>query len=117
MKFAYPAEKLAAARRSLMLPPPEIEADAIAGAFAECDLGLHGLCDDDLDVNARDWIAKLRELMDTSGLADPSFRGLWSVRASGLTQNQKTELARIVDELAAWFDARFRTELSEGGGH
>jgi hypothetical protein len=35
-KYRYPAEKLAAARRILMLPHPKGEADSLGVAFLEC---------------------------------------------------------------------------------
>lgn len=104
MKFPYQAEKFSAARSCLMLPHPKGEAESIAHAFHECHLGLHDLRRDNLDDNARNWLAKLEALMDTTGLEDPSGRGLWAVKAERLTVDEKLELSRVVDELAAWFD-------------
>lgn len=43
MKFGYSAEKFSDARRSLMLPHPQGEAQSIADAFFECDSGLVNL--------------------------------------------------------------------------
>jgi hypothetical protein len=108
--FAYQAEKFSAARQCLMLPHPRGEAESIASAFHECSLGLHDLRRDELDNNARQWVAKLEELMETKGLEDPSGRGLWTVKAQQLTVDQKIELSRVVDELAHWFDRQFRGE-------
>lgn len=102
-KFAYPSEKFSIARSSLMLPHPRGEAASIVSAFHECSLGLHGLRDEDLDDSARGWVAKLKELMDTSGIQDPTVRGMWFIKAERLTDDEKLELSRIVDELARWF--------------
>lgn len=107
MKFAYQAEKFSAARRSLMLPHPKGEATSIAAAFHECSLGLHKIDRSDLDDNARLWVIRLEELMDTTNLADPNGVGTWTVKAEQLTLDQKFELSRIVDELAHWFDRQF----------
>ena len=54
IKFAYPAEKLSAARRILMIPHPRGEAESIANAFHECSLGLHDLKRNELDDKARE---------------------------------------------------------------
>ena len=104
MKYSYPAEKFSTARRCLMLPHTSGEAESIMHAFHECSLGLHDLDRDDLDENARDWVRKLEELMNTDGLNDPSDRGLWKVKAEQLSNDEKIELSHVVDELAHWFD-------------
>lgn len=107
MKFAYQAEKFSAACHSLMLPHPRGEAESIASAFHECSLGLHKLSDKELDDNARGWVTKLREFMDTTGIQDPAGRGTWVIKAERLTVDQKLELSRTVAELAHWFDRQF----------
>lgn len=107
MKFPYQAEKFSVARSSLMIPHPKGETESIVGAFHECSLGLHELNKKELDDNAKGWIAKLKDLMDTSGLTDPDGRGLWAVKAASLTTEQKFELSHVVDELAHWFDRHF----------
>ena len=103
MKYSYQAEKFAGARSALKLPHPTGEAASIASAFSQCRLGLHQLDRSQLDDNARDWLAKLDRFMDTSGLADPHSQGLWQIRAENLTESEKFELSRIIDELAHWF--------------
>ncbi len=107
MKYAYQAEKFSSARRTLMLPHPKGEAKSIADVFHECSLGLHNLDRGGLDDNARLWVIKLEELMDATGLADPTGVGTWTVKAEQLTIDQMFELSRIVDELAHWFDRQF----------
>jgi len=108
MKFTYASEKFAIARRSLMLPHLDDETTSIADAFTECSHGLHKLNTDDLDDGARESLRKLKELMDTTGLADPSLGGLYTIKAGLLTQDQKAELSREIDYLASWFDAKSR---------
>src|SRR4030065_562703 len=93
MKFSYQAEKFSDARSLLMLPHPEGETASIASAFHECSLGLHNLNEQELDDTARVWVAKLKELMDTSGLTDPDGRGLWEVKATYLTLVEKFALS------------------------
>ena len=111
MKYSYQAEKLAGARSALMLPHPTGEAASIASAFHECHVGLHQLDRSQLDHNARDWLAKLDRFMDTSGLADPYSQGLWQIKAETLTESEKFELSRIIDELAHWFEGEFHDDL------
>lgn len=101
--FSYAAEKLSAARRSLMLPHSQGEAGSIASSFHECSLGLKDIQDEDLDDFAREWVAKIKELMDTKEISDPSDRGAWHIKAEQLTVDQQYELSRSVDELAFWF--------------
>lgn len=102
--FLYPAEKLLAARRSLMVPHPRGEAESIAYAFHECSLGLHDVDREDLDDRAREWVRELDRLMNTEGIEDDTGKGLWFIRADRLTESEKLELSRLVDDLARWFE-------------
>jgi hypothetical protein len=86
-----------------MLPHPRGEAASIASAFHECFLGLGDLIRDDLDPDARTWIATLEALMGTTGIQDPSGRGTWQIKAETLTEDERFTLSRTVDELAWWF--------------
>jgi len=106
MKYTYAAEKFSTARSALMLPHPMGEAEPIMRAFHECSLALHNLDKENLDDYALTRVARLEELMSTEGLKDPSGKGLWIVKAERLTIDEKIELARIVDELAYWFDRK-----------
>ena len=103
MKYSYQAEKFAGARRALMLPHPTGEAASIESAFSQCRLGVHQLDRSQLDDDARDWLAKLDRFMDTSGLADPYSKGLSQIKAETLTESEKFELSRIINELVHWF--------------
>jgi hypothetical protein len=107
MKFGYQAEKFSAARRNLMLPHPQGEAQSIAGAFHECWLGLKDLQTDNLEEGVRNWLKKLKEFMDTSGIEDMSGRGKWELKAEQMTEEQKLDLSRVIDELAHWFYREF----------
>jgi len=76
----------------------------MAGAFLEIDLGLKRVPRDDLDANARAWVATVEETMDTTGIEDPDgVRGTWHVKAGRLTNGQKQQFSNAVDELANWF--------------
>jgi len=106
--FSRQAEKLDAARRALMAPHPKGETQSFVTAFQECDFALHHLDVNTLeDDNARRWISTIRRLIDTTGLQDPSGRGLWYVRAEQMSLDDKIEFARAVNELASWFDRAF----------
>jgi hypothetical protein len=103
-KFAYGAEKLAAARRSLMLPHYRGEAQSIANACHECSLGLKDVLLDDLDANARGWAKTIQLVVEAKGTEDPHGEGTWIVHARTLTQDQQQEFSSAVDSLADWFD-------------
>jgi hypothetical protein len=110
LKFSYPSEKFSAARRCLMLPHTHGETEDIANAFHECSLGLHDLDHEKLDDHSSKWVNKIRELMDTSVIQDRSGRGKWLIKAEQLTEEQKIELSKAVDELANWFDRQLLGE-------
>ena len=106
MKFSYQSEKLSQARSCLMLPHPQGEAQSIASAFHELSLGFHRFDEQSLDEVAKQWVSKLKEMMDTSGLNeadDLNELGLWYIKAGSFTVDDKIELSRLVDELASWF--------------
>jgi len=104
--YNYAAEKFTSARHALMLPHPAGEAASIASAFFEIDLGLHDVEDQHLDDSARHWLRTLREFMDTSGIKDPAEVGTFNLKAEKLTDDEKADLSRAVDELASWFDRK-----------
>ena len=88
-----------------MLPHPDGEITSIVDAFNECSHGLHEINTDDLDDKTRESLRRLKDLMDTTGLSDPSLGGLHTIKAELLTPDQKTELSREIDYLASWFNA------------
>ena len=100
--FHYLAEKLGAARRSLMVPHPKGEAPSIAAALHECMLGLMDHKASDFDDVARPWVETLRQAMDTKGVHDPEGHGTWEIKAQGMSLEDKFDLSRAVDELAYW---------------
>jgi hypothetical protein len=104
MKYHYAAEKFSAARRYLMLPHPQGEAEAIMRAFHECSLGLNNLDKKGIDEYAVNLIEKLEEFMNTDGLNDPNRSGLWTIKAEQLSIDDKMAVSRLVDELAYIFD-------------
>ena len=106
MQFSYQSEKLSAARACLMLPHTHGEAESIAAAFRNCSLAFHNMDESGLDDSAREWVRKIKQFMDTSGVQDPSGKGTWAVKASTFTTDQQLELSRLIDELAHWFDRR-----------
>ena len=110
MRFTYSSEKLSQARRALMLPHTRGEAASIAEAFEVCDRGFHHLNHDDLDDNARSWVNKITQLIDTSGVQDAGQRGTWLVKAESLSVDQRIELSNAIDELAHWLDRAFWKE-------
>ncbi|TAM80588.1 MAG: hypothetical protein EPN47_15110 [Acidobacteria bacterium] len=107
MKYRYQSEKFSTARRLLMLPHPRGETHSIVSAFHECSLGLQDVSEEDLDETAGEYVRRLRELMDTTGLEDPTGEGVWWVKARAMTESDEFEIARIIDELASWFGREF----------
>jgi hypothetical protein len=104
--YRYAAEKLGAARRALLAPPPGGDAEAFAGAMMEFDIGMNRLPVSDLDESARGLAATIRGIMSTDGIADPTGRGTINIRASQLTSDEKRQLAHAIDDLADWLERR-----------
>jgi hypothetical protein len=104
--YSHAAERFAAARRSLMLPFPNGEAAGIVGAFTECRLGLRELPRHELEDPAAGWLRTLDALMNTEGINDPMGSGAFKLKALRLTNAEKSDLSRVVDELAQWFRRR-----------
>ena len=109
-RFRYPAEKFGAANRALMLPHPNGEERSIADAYWEVMLGLRDVKEDDLDENARRWIATIRRLFDAEGIKDPRHRGTAILCAEQMTVEDRADFATAVNELASWFRRKFQEE-------
>jgi hypothetical protein len=101
-KYGYAAEKLAAARRALMLPHPNGEPRSILTAYMECILAFNGLDRDKLPEDPSTWIHTIEELMDTTGIPE-SDRGTGIVKAERMTVEERSTFSHAVDELAWWF--------------
>ena len=101
----YMHEKLASAVDALMLPHGRGESASIAAAFHEIHLGLMG---EDVttieDDNARHYLNIVEKFMDTSGLEDPNGKGLHTVKAEAMNDEQKLEFSKAVRELENIFD-------------
>ena len=110
MDYGYQWEKLCSARRCLMLPHSKGIEQSIADCFHDCSLAFHRLDESGLDSNAKRYISVIKDLMDTTGLVDPSEKGLWFVKAHQFTTDQQLELSRNVDELAYWFGRSLRDD-------
>jgi hypothetical protein len=101
MKYSNLREKLASARRMLMLPHPTGEADSIFFAFCEIHKGLENIDRNALEGDVEHYIGKLDSLMDTSGIEDSDGEGLFKKKALTLDESQKSELSATVDDLIA----------------
>ena len=88
-----------------MLPHPRGEADSVATAFFEIQLALDEFDETGLDDNSREWVGRLKDFMDISGLSDPSSEGLFTVKARTFNTDDKLEISHLVDELAHWFSS------------
>jgi hypothetical protein len=105
MNFDYQSEKLSQARSCLMLPHSDGEEASVAEAFMLCGRAFYRF-DTSLikDENAIIWIETIKRFMDTAGVSDPTGEGTAIQRARQLTNDDKAEFSRAVDELANWFD-------------
>lgn len=104
LTFSYQAQKFAQARSCLMLPHPMGEAQSIADAFHMCLLGLDNLDYERLDEEAADKVRQLEALMDTAGMEDPAGVGTALLKAEQFTDEEKSQVSELVDDLASWFD-------------
>lgn len=103
MRYSFPAEKFFLARRALMLPHPNGEHASIETALFECRLGLHRMNRAKLDETTRSQIYMLECFMDSTGFSDTDGDSAWTIRLKGLSDEDKSEIARLVDELARFF--------------
>lgn len=106
LNYSYISEKFADARRSLMLPAND--AEAIACALHECSLGLDWFEVEKVDAEyARDYIKKLKTLMDTSDIEPVGEQGTWRQKIEAFGGDERLELVKIIDELASYFCMKF----------
>jgi hypothetical protein len=106
---SYQSEKFNAARRALMLPHTKGEAASIGNAFLEISLALSSFDESKSgDANIQGWVRRLRELMDTSKLKHGSELGGWQAKAKSFSTEERSEVSRLVDELASWFAEQSR---------
>lgn len=107
MSMLYLWEKCSQARRDLMLPHPDGEAASIAEAYWKIHLSAKMHLDrENLDDDAKRSLARLDELMDTTGLKKPTaLSNLHQIRAEQLTQEEQAEFSTLVDHLCGWFDS------------
>jgi hypothetical protein len=107
-RFDYQGEKLSQARSSLMAPHPSGEDQSFASAFDFCSRAFHQFDTDCVpDDSARDWISKIKSLMNTEGVQDTTGEGTFVHRARAMSVDEKMEFARAVDELASYFHREF----------
>ena len=107
-EWSYQHEKFTHARRALMLPHPQGEAESLVIAFHECGHGLRGVDVDRIDdARVRGLIAKVETAMNTDSLMDTTGRGLFYERADSMTTQEKSAFADAVDELTSWFSREF----------
>lgn len=105
MSYGYPAEKFTTARRALTPPHTDGEHESVVTAFNECRSGLHRMNRSKLDEDARLWIYRLECFMNTEGIPVSGGESAWTVKAKSLTVDEKSEILRLVDALAHWFDS------------
>jgi hypothetical protein len=103
MIYSFPAEKFSIARRALMLPHPDGQHASLETALTECRLGLHRMNRAKLDATIRSQIYTLECFMDSTGFSDADGDSAWTIRLKGLSDEEKSEISRLVDELANFF--------------
>ncbi len=106
LSFSYAAVRLSEARQALMAPHPLGEAASYTAAFHGCASVLDSVWPiprDELDPQARAWVATIEGVMDTTGIEDPTGRGTFAIRADQLTNDEKREFSAALDGLADWF--------------
>jgi hypothetical protein len=104
-KFRYPLEKLEEARRALMAPHYDSEADSFYRAFELCDRGLHDFDEQDVEGDARSWLATIKHTMDITGISAPDSK--WLIKAKQLTYDEKCDFSNAVDALTHWLSGKF----------
>lgn len=102
IRFHYPAEKLGAARRILMLPVPVDETEAFCEAFDECRRGLEQVQDHMLEPNALRWITTIRGFLNAAEVGPESGAEVRRSRVAKLSYVERDKFAGAVDNLADW---------------
>jgi hypothetical protein len=100
--YSYQAEKFSTACLYLMLPHVNGVENSIADAFNECSIAFRSMDENGLDNDARTWVSKIKNLMDTTHIHD-STEGRFLVKAHSLTVGEQIDLSRTVKDLAYWF--------------
>ena len=77
----WSSQRVEAARCCLMLHHTQGIDVSIADAFDECQHAFHRMDESGLDDHARTGVARIKELMDTRGIADPAEEGTWKIKA------------------------------------
>lgn len=107
--YKYQAEKFSAARRCLMLPHVQGEAESIADCFRECAQAFDKFDASSLDDDARKWVGELKELMSPKGITEESAdEGRFLAKARTFDVDKKSEVSETVSELAHWFSSHSR---------
>ncbi|MCR6666107.1 MAG: hypothetical protein NVV69_08880 [Methyloversatilis sp.] len=103
MSYSFPAEKFAVARDALMQPHPDGQHVALEKALIECRVGVHRMNRSKLDSTIRSRIFKLEGFMDSTGFSDADGDSAWTVRLKSLSDEERSEIFHLVDDLANFF--------------
>jgi hypothetical protein len=103
MSYSFPAEKFSIARDALMQPHPDGEHAAVQTALIECRIGLHRMNRSKLDSTIRAQIFTLESFLDSTGFSDADGDSAWTVKLKSLSDEERSEIFRLVDELAKFF--------------
>lgn len=103
MSYSFPAEKFAVAREALMQPHPDGQHAALEAALIECRVGLHRMNRSKLEASIRSQIFTLEGFMDSTGFSAVDGDSAWAVRLKGLSDEERSEIFRLVDGLANFF--------------
>lgn len=107
-RFGYQDEKLTQARSSLLAPHLKSEEQSFANAFELCSRAFFEFNVAEVeDEDAIEWIDTIKRLMNTSNMVDSTGEGTYVHRARFMTEDEKYEFSKAVDELASWFNREF----------
>ena len=101
------------ARSTLMAPHPMGGDGSFVGAFLECSHGLEDIdavqhITDQLDDAALRDLDVVRRAINTTGVQkEPNDDGLWIAKVRQMTEDEKHEFSRAVDNLATCFHDAF----------
>lgn len=104
MSYRRAASQFAAARRILMLPHPDGEAESVSRALHEVDTALENLDRSRLDEHAEKWLSELAVLMDYSDVVDEEGKGRAYAKVRTFNIDNLSHLSQLVDDLQSWFD-------------
>lgn len=96
----YPSDHFIKALENLKQPYYGRRSEAITMALHDAEIALDNFPGEIHTPQSREWVARLKEFMNTDGIKDPTgTTGLWVIKAASFTKADIDELKDILKKL------------------